>query len=383
VTVLHVSAYFAPAFGFGGPPRSLLALCRAQRSAGLDVAVFTTTANVGPPLPAYPEGIVLHGLRVSYFPLSAPRRLFGARSMGPALEATLPTTDIVHLHGLFNRTVWMGAAAATRAGVPYVVSPRGMLEDAALAHHGRRKQVAWALFDRHVLAHAAAWHATSTPEADGLRRRPHAKPVVEIPNAVDAPGEDAGAGDAVRAAFDIPADAPVVLFLGRLHPIKRLDLLASAFDRVAAASPQAHLAIAGPDEGGHRAQVEPLFARHASRVRWCDAVDGRVKQGLLDTSTALVMCSDSESFGMSVAEGLAAGTPAVVSRTCPWAALEQERCGLWVEQSAAGLADGLLCLLGDTAAAHAMGERGRAFVARRLSAQAVGRRWVDVYREIA
>jgi hypothetical protein len=43
--VLHVSAYFAPAFVYGGPPRSVLGLCRAQRDAGVDVRVVTTTAN--------------------------------------------------------------------------------------------------------------------------------------------------------------------------------------------------------------------------------------------------------------------------------------------------------------------------------------------------
>jgi hypothetical protein len=45
VRVVHVCAYFAPAFVYGGPPRSVLGLCRAERDAGIDVRVVTTTAN--------------------------------------------------------------------------------------------------------------------------------------------------------------------------------------------------------------------------------------------------------------------------------------------------------------------------------------------------
>jgi hypothetical protein len=49
--VVHVCAYFAPAFVYGGPPRSVLGLCLAQRAAGVDVRVVTTTANGDSELP--------------------------------------------------------------------------------------------------------------------------------------------------------------------------------------------------------------------------------------------------------------------------------------------------------------------------------------------
>ncbi|MFP5380215.1 MAG: hypothetical protein ACLGHP_10805, partial [Vicinamibacteria bacterium] len=62
--VVHVTAYFAPAAGFGGPPRSLLALCQSQMEAGVDVEVFTTTASRGRALDARPYGVDVEGVRV-------------------------------------------------------------------------------------------------------------------------------------------------------------------------------------------------------------------------------------------------------------------------------------------------------------------------------
>ena len=77
--VVHVSAYFAPAFVYGGPPRSILGLCRAQRDAGVDVQVITTTANGDSELP---QTVVARGeyegIPVRYCERAWPRSVFRA-----------------------------------------------------------------------------------------------------------------------------------------------------------------------------------------------------------------------------------------------------------------------------------------------------------------
>ena len=101
--VLHAAAYFAPAFGYGGPPRSILELCRGLARIGVEVEVFTTTADGAAELPASPpEGDRYEGLTVRYFPLAAPRRLFAARGLARAIEARVAGFDVVHAHGLWN-----------------------------------------------------------------------------------------------------------------------------------------------------------------------------------------------------------------------------------------------------------------------------------------
>src|SRR5437868_10214686 len=83
--VLHVTPYFAPAFRYGGPPRSILGVCRALGDAGVDVEVFTTTANGDEPLAPAPEGLVYDGVRVRYFPLAWPRRYWRASGLRAAI----------------------------------------------------------------------------------------------------------------------------------------------------------------------------------------------------------------------------------------------------------------------------------------------------------
>ena len=125
--VVHVCAYFAPAFVYGGPPRSILALCRAQRDAGVDVRVVTTTADG--------DGELTHevtsrgdynGIPVHYCGRAWPRSIFYAPSLASILATELGDDAVLHIHGLWNATVWSAAAAARQQQRPYVLSPRGM-----------------------------------------------------------------------------------------------------------------------------------------------------------------------------------------------------------------------------------------------------------------
>jgi glycosyltransferase involved in cell wall biosynthesis len=377
VRVLHVTPYFAPAFRYGGPPRSILGLCRALAGTGVDVEVFTTTANGDEPLPAAPKGVDYEGVRVRYFPLAWPRRYWRASGLGAALREAARTADLVHIHGLWNMTGWAGSAAARSAHRPYVISPRGMLQPAARLRHREMKALAYWGVERANLRGAALLHATSAMEARELTA--YGPPVVTIPNGVAPPAVAAGAVARLRTLLRLGPDDEIVTFLGRLHPIKRLDLIAEAFAIVRHARPNARLVIAGPDEGGHRQQVEPLFADVADATRWLGAIDAETTAALLAASRVLAQCSDSESFGMSVAEALVAGVPVVVTRRSGWAEVEAVGCGLSVAHEPVAIADGILRILEPDADGAAMGARGRDWARQRFAWDAVGRAMREAY----
>jgi glycosyltransferase involved in cell wall biosynthesis len=112
--------------------------------------------------------------------------------------------------------------------------------------------------------------------------------VVTIANGVTPRAVSLPALERLRERAQIDAGDEVVLSLGRLHPIKRLDLLAAAFAIVHSARPRARLVIAGPDEDGYRARVEPLFAPVAGATRWLGAVDAETSGALFAASRTLV-----------------------------------------------------------------------------------------------
>ena len=381
ISVAHVVAYFAPAFGYGGPARSVLAMCQAQAAAGMRVEVFTTTANLERELAPAPAATEYDGVRVRYFRRTLPKRLFHGSGLRSTLQRQMKHVDVVHVHGLFNATSWTGAYVAQQARKPYVLSAQGMLTPAARRHHARRKQVAWALFDRRSLERAALLHGATPAEAEEFNRLKGAHHVTIVPHAVAVKPATREARAAIRVRLGF-AGAPYVLFLGRIHPIKRLDLLASAFTAVSRELPTARLVIAGSDADGHRRAIEPLLAEVSDRVKWLPPVDGDEKVALLAEASVLVQCSNSESFGMAIAEALGAGVPVVATTTCPWPELETEMCGAWIEQRAESIATAVMTLLQNPTRARCAGARGAALIESRYSSQAIGEQWRRAYERL-
>jgi glycosyltransferase involved in cell wall biosynthesis len=381
VHVVHVTAYYAPAFAFGGPPRSVHGLCRGLRAAGCDARVLTTDADGSGRLPPAVASLSEYeGVPVRYCRTSWPRQVIGSHDLAAELRAAVSGADVVHIHGLWNRVVWAAARIAGQAGVPYVLSPRGMLDGGSLRHHRWRKRLVYPFTDRKTVAGASLMHATSEQEAAGIARWAPSADIVVIPNGVDPEGRDTGM---TRADLGLPdTDAPLVVSVARLHPVKRLDLLVDAFATLTVSHPRARLVMAGPDERGLRSGLERRAGRHAVSITWLGSVDAARRDALLRHASVLVMCSDSESFGLSVVEAMRAGVPVVVADTCGWGRVAEEGAGYVVPQSSLAIAHGIDRVLADPAGAAAMGVRGRAFVRREFEWPAIAGRFLGVYASL-
>jgi glycosyltransferase involved in cell wall biosynthesis len=381
VRVVHVSAYFPPAFRYGGPTASVLGLCKGLQRAGVAVEVVTTTANGAEPLPASPpEGTEYDGIPVRYAAAAFPRRFFGARVREPLADA-LDRADVCHIHGIWNVPEWWASHLARARRVPYVLSPRGMLQPAAVRRGEWRKAVAYRLLEARNLRGASVLHATSDQEADAIRDLRLDVPVAVVPNGVDLTAAGA-ATPGWRTRLGIPADAFVVLFIGRMHRIKRLDLLAEAFAIARTTHPSLHLVLAGPDEQTLLPELTARLAPHAAAVHAPGAVSGGDKWSLLKDADVMVQCSDSESFGVAVVESLAAGVPVIATRTCPWREIEVNGCGRWVDQHPQAIAAAIGDLADDPAVRRAMGARAASFAHERYSWDSIARTMSSIYSDV-
>jgi len=383
VRVLHVAATYLPAVRYGGTIVSVHGLCRALAARGHEVHVFTTNVD-GPgeldvPLLA---PVVMDGVRVWYFPSRFLRRLYFSRPLAQALAAQVGTFDLVHLHALFVWPAWAAARAARNARVPYVVSPRGMLEQRLIRKKSRvPKSLLLAAFGRRMLERAAALHVTSKREADEAAAFSYALPPIhQVPNGVDLDGPPAETSDLPPAIANLVNGAPYMVFVGRISWKKGLDRLIAALRHV----PEIRLVIAGTDEEGYRGELEAQAAKGGvmARVVFCGPVHGEAKSALMARAQVLVLPSYSENFGNVVLEAMAAGCPVVVTREVGIADIVQTSgAGLVLDGAPEVLGSGLSRLLRDAVLRRAMGERGRA-AASNYSWATVAERMERVYREV-
>ncbi len=348
----------------GGPTRAIRDLAEALARGGARVTLVTGDG-------AGDDGL-LRPDPALVTTLHAP----GWRGLGGALAARLPpellaTADIVHDHGLWKPWNLGAATAAGRAGVPLVVSPHGMLAPWALAWRRQRKALAWALYQRRLLGGAAALLATAPAEAGDIRARLPRATIAVVPNGVALP-----------AVAAVAARPPVILFLGRLHPVKNLPGLLAAWAQVAPCFPGWRLRLVGPEEAGHRVQLAAEAARLGvtARLDIEAAIPDSQKAAAFAAASLFVLPSFSENFGVVAAEALAAGLPVIASTGTPWSALAREGAGWHVAPDPAGLAAALAEAMTLPAAARAaMGARGQALAARDFGWDRIAARLLAVY----
>ena len=358
--ILHVAPTYLPAVRYGGPIFTVHGLCRALAAKGHEVQVFTTNRD-GPGITPTPIGtpVDLDGVQIQYFPCPLLRRLYWAPALGRALHHEIGKLDIVHLHTVFLWPTWAAARAARRAGVPYVLSPRGMLVKDLIARRSRLAKSAWIhLIERSNVEQAAALHLTSELEATELERFGWRLPrLTVIPNAIDEPLPPNG-----KIASDVEAIAseqPLVLYLGRLSWKKGLDRLLRAFAHTQCGI----LAVVGTDDENFAPKLVKLAAELgiAGRVRILPrTVIGSEKERLFAAARLFVLPSYSENFGNTVLEAMRRGVPVVVTPEVGAAEIVRKSgAGFVVAGEPEPLSSAIRRLTTDINLAQSMGQAGR------------------------
>jgi glycosyltransferase involved in cell wall biosynthesis len=381
LSLLHVIPTYLPATRYGGPIRTVHALCRALAAQGHKTHVFTTNVD-GPDDSDVPlrTPVDLEGVKVTYFPSRTLRRLYWSPPMGRALFGSMADYDLVHVHSIYLWPTWTAGRAARRHGVPYVLSPRGMLVPELIRRKNRWIKEAWIrLIERPNLERAAAIHTTSEIEAHHLASFGwHLPPVATVPHGVDDPpavGQQVVSAD-VAAAL---AGTRAVLAFGRISWEKGLDRLIAAMPL----APAARLIIAGND-GGQAASL-------ATQARAL-GVEGRVtilprnisgadKEALFANAALFAMTSLSENFGLAAFEAMRRGLAVLTTADVGMSEIvRQASAGMIVDPVPPAIARGLEAMLADEAERRAMGRRGCEFVIGNYGWGMVATRMTDLYR---
>ncbi|MCG8554534.1 MAG: glycosyltransferase family 4 protein [Proteobacteria bacterium] len=370
--IAYIYHSFYPYTRDGGPNVSCRLIVEALAERGLRIRIVTSHGE-----PTYAltdcqvargrEYFARRGIEIDYVGTS--------NRMDPRLPiATWRRSHgyVLHLNEVWSLTLLVGATRLLRGGAGRVViSPRGMLQDGSLrSRRARAKQLSlrltWPMLTR------AYWHVTSLEERAALESRGVGpERIFTIPHPVPM-GPDPPHGTS-RSGF---------LYLGRIAKVKGLDLLLEGYERALAHDPGLDdLTLAGAEENSSFSELAAGCSPQAlGKIHYLGEVLGERKATLLSTSRALVNTSYSENFGMSIAEALERGTPAIACEGSPWQVLNSLACGSYGERSAERIASTLLdfqqrCSTELTE----MGHRGRAWIGQHLAPRVVADQYARMY----
>ena len=350
----------------GGPAESVPALCSALAHHGSRTTLATLAGDMAPTV----QQAQANGVHVRLFSPTIKHSLWYSRSFSAASPELASAHDVVHVHGLWQFVDWKACAAALDLQRPLVISPRGSLMGTRLRRSRWKKLLAGLLFDRRNIQRATLLHATSSQEAEEIRRYGYRGPIAVIPNGISIP--DLAAGDSpsladsrLLARWPHLRNKRLMLFLSRIQPIKGLPTLVEAWATLASSFPDWHLVVAGPDEAGHTLEVEALVRRRGldDRVTFTGALYGLDRDDALLACDFLVLPTTSENFGMVVAEALARARPVLTTHGAPWEGLATRGCGWWIPVGLDALVSSLPVVLSTPQVEmRLMGGRGRQWV---------------------
>ena len=368
--ILQVVPYFAPAWGYGGPPRIVLDACRELARRGHAVEVVTTDALDGTSRVGKRTDTV-EGIPVTYLPnvsnsLAWNQKVFWPRGARAELARAVGACDVAHLTDFRTGLHLVAHGALVRARVPYVLQPCG-----ALPRAGGVKKLLKLAFDVAggfaLVRDAGALIATSEHERrEFLALGGRGAAVRIVPHAVDAAEFDTlPARGAFRAAHGIDENALVVLFLGRINEHKGIEPLLRAFAGLAGA----RLVVVGRDDGFlERARGLARELGIAERVLFPGPVYGRERLGAyVDADLFAITPSHHEETSVAALEALACGTPALVTEQAPVPGMVEAGAGACVPCEVGAIRAALSELTSDVARLRTMGAAGRRHVLARFT----------------
>jgi glycosyltransferase involved in cell wall biosynthesis len=395
--ILYAGTGYKPAYRLGGPIVSVSATAEMLVRKGHEVVVVSTNANNDQELDV-PIGVPVDvdGVQVWYFRRQEPLQKFLrfvpylSRSIGfmyapemrAALDRLVPNVDVVHTQGPFVYPSYAAAHAAMRHRKPLLYSQRGCFAGERLRFRSAKKKLYIAAIEKPIMRYAGSLVALTEEECASYRALGVATPIAIVPNGVDIPAPRPEAAERVRARFGVAPDALMILFLGRLHPIKGADKLLDVFQQIRNGFPRAVLMIAGPDEWGLEKQFRARVPAD-NRVIFPGMIGGEEKADVLARADLFCLPSLAEGFSNAVLESLASSTAVMLSPPCNFPEVESAKAGVVVDADVERMVPAMRELLGDPVRLRAMGEAGRRLVSEHYSWDLVTDSLIELYQKVS
>ncbi len=385
--VLHVVPSLA--LRHGGVSLSVRQLCLALAQKGVVVQVCTTRRGYLPSVDeAADRKLISAGVDLHYLPTLPWKWLSDRTAYSPSmknfLEEAIPRADLVHIHALWLYPTHITAQLCRRAQVPYVISPCGALDPYSLKRKLLLKRIYGLCVEGRHLRGAAAIHFTSDLEKAQAYCFGSRSPRAVISRCLDLSAVPILPPGTFRGRHPEVGSRKILLFLGRLHPKKRLDLATEAFIRLAQRRADVHLVIAGPDDGSKGGARLALQKAHLlDRATFTGLLHGEEKWAVLQDSSLFLLQSEDENFGLAALEAMASGIPVLISPRVGLSDIaRQAGSALIVNLHTADWADQMDRVLSDPTLAKKLGESGRRLVEEQFSSERVAVQMKTLYASL-
>ena len=260
------------------------------------------------------------------------------------LEKIISSYDLVHVHGLWLFPHYIGCRLSYKYKVPYMISLHGMISEWFFKNYffAKKYQLYLKIIGNTLLNNASLIHTLSERETNNfLKICNYNGKIVEIPNGIKI-NKDQQINSITKN------DDKYLLFLGRIHPIKGLDLLINAWKRIYHQYFKINLVIIGDfNNENYKKEIFHLVDNNPEkyRIKFCGSIFGEKKWEYLQGSLGVVLPSISEACSVTLLEAASLPKPIIVTENAVLSGMENEKSVILVKSNIDSLTNGLKKLL--------------------------------------
>jgi glycosyltransferase involved in cell wall biosynthesis len=384
--ILFVIPSYEPAWHLGGVVRSQSLLCKGLKNLGADVTVYSTDSGIHRRLDVPVNQVQdVAGVKVIYFNTDWNLKYFYSRRLAKALRDNVRNYNIIHIVSFWCFPGLIASWEARRQKVPYVMAPHGVFMPYSLHRKYLRKFLYLKIFEYKNIQFSSAIRYTTELERKESSCLRFPVPSFIVPNSIDCSEFDtlSERQDALKR-LGLPKNELILVYMGRIHAQKALDVLILSFASVIKKLGNISLALAGPDDG-YESQLKSTIRRLGvgNKVYFLGFVDAQRRKDLFSAADLLTLVSPSENFGMSAVEAMAAGVPVLVSDQVGISDfVEKDKAGRVVPLKNEAITNALIQMLSDPIALKAMGNAGYECVRKRFGINNVAKQLLIAFEDV-
>lgn len=364
----------------GGPSRSVPMLVKGLAEVDVDITLMTFRS----------DDMNTHALDGTSAKLKVLEEGVTAKEIEEFILAE--KFDLIQMQSMWAKSYHQVAQIARKHNIPYLITPRGMLEPWSLSQKKWKKKIALMLYQMNDLQKAACIFTTAEMEAQHVRELGVKVPMSVIPNGIETDGY------ACRTSME--GVKKQILFLSRVHVKKGIELLIDAFAHLHKDFSEWSVVIVGNGETDYieslKQKVKSLKLENCINI--LPPVFGDAKTKLYQQSSLFCLPSYSENFGMVIAEAMSCGVPAITTNGTPWQLLngdyttmgasldmlgDDQRTGWCIELSVENLEKTLREAMSiDPVTLYKMGQRGSRMINENFNYRSVAKKTRRLYEWI-
>jgi glycosyltransferase involved in cell wall biosynthesis len=268
---------------------------------------------------------------------------------------------------------------------PYIVTLHGTLSPWCLNHKAIKKRIYAFLIQKRMLREAGGIQSFSESEAVQLGDYNINNSATIIPNGLDVESfADLKLYDFFDDIYPELNNKKVILFLGRLHPVKGLDLLCKSFGEVVKSRNDVRLIIAGPDTEGYKKDLESILksVNAYDKVIFPGMLKEANKYAALNRANVFVLSSYSEGQSIAILEAMISELPVIITEQCYLNEVAETESGIIIEPEVDQLTQALLKLLDNASLCKKMGKNGKKLVTNYYSWDRISGKMIEFYKNV-